>query len=364
MSNPELQALLANLRPRSQASQASTSRISGRDQLPRDPSSPFPSASQIPSTPPPPFSPALSTGNAAPNNALAQNLLSLLNFNQNSSQTAQPATQPQLSTDETSNHARSSRTSRELSDLIARSSSERDTTFINPTSTAPAPAPAPATNLSTQEEHNSDAQPETTYDTPKATPVQAGSQPSQQRGQTQSPTQVQDGSKSMFTYKNPFEALRASRPLTPRTSNPPAAAAPRQPSQDLQPIDSIEDSDMQEELNKAMPDRIKLTPKSRVSTQSISAQWANLGQDVQEQTMPDVNGHGLHTGAAEPPTPNLESAPAAPPAEEEAVEYSDATPADKTVLDEGGGQPRPSNDEERVVTVLSFPVKAFVSTLR
>lgn len=354
MSNPELQALLANLRPRSQASQASTSRISG--QHARDPSSPFASTSQIPSTPPPPFSPALSTGNASatPNNALAQNLLSLLNFNQNSSQPAQPATQPQLSADEISNLTRSPQINRELSDLVARSSSERDSAVINPPSTQ-------AISANTQENHKPDEQPETTYDTQREAPVQATASDMQQNGQTQSSAPAQAGPKSLFTYKNPFEALRASRPLTPRSPNPPAAATPRQPSQDLHPVESIEDSDMQEELNKVMPDRIKLTPKSRVSTQSIPAQVANHGQDVQEETLPDVNGHDVHTGAAEPSTPQVESAPAASAVEEEAVEFTDATSTNKNGLDESSGQPASSGNDERVVTVLSFPVKAFVS---
>ena len=75
MASTDLQALLANLRPRSQASNVS------RD-LSRDPSSTFAPSSQIPSTPPPPFSPVPSTTmqenpTATPS---AQHLLNLLNF--------------------------------------------------------------------------------------------------------------------------------------------------------------------------------------------------------------------------------------------------------------------------------------------
>lgn len=357
MSNPELQALLANLRPRSQASQASTSRISGRDQLPRDPSSPFASSAQIPSTPPPPFSPAPSVGNPTPNNALAQNLLSLLNFNQNSSQPAQSATQSQLPAEEPATFTRSPRANRDISDLVARSSSEGDTSFVNPHPTVP------AAESRAGEEHPTNEQQDAASGLREATSVPAPGSSDQQRDQLQSSAPSQEASKSMFTYKNPFEALRASRPHTPRSNHQPAATASEQPAQAAQeqkPVESIEDSDMQEELNKVMPDRIKLTPKSRVSNHSNSAQMSSPSLGLRDEVLPDINGHGLHTGAAEPPTPQFESVQAVG-STGEAIKSPEPKPAGKTSIDEGGGQPEPSGHEGRVVTVMSFPVKAFVS---
>lgn len=348
MSNPELQALLANLRPRSQASQASTSRVSGRDQLL---SSPFASSAHIPSTPPPPFSPAPSLGGSAPNNALAQNLLSLLNFNQTSTQSAQPGPQPQVPADQST---RSPRTSRDISDLVARSSSERDLSFINPqTSSKP-------TEPNVEEEKPTEVQKEATPTPQQAAPAQATGSFTQQQDQNQNQpsTASQDGPKAMFTYKNPFEALRASRPHTPRSNNLPATPAAAQPTQDQNPVESIEDADMQEELNKIMPDRIKLTPKSRVSTNPMLVNSSS--QEARDDVLPDINGHDPHTEVTEPSASQSESAQFKENPEE-AAKPSDPIPVEQTAVDEGGGQPAPSEQEERVVTVMNFPVKAFVS---
>lgn len=321
MSNPELQALLANLRPRSQASQASNSRVSGRDQLP---SSPFASSAQIPSTPPPPFSPASAVTSSTPNNALAQNLLSLLNFNQISSQPAQAESQQQTSAAE---NIPSPQTAGERSDLVpgpsAESDASLDTWSIKPT----------VTNAEGEE----------------LTAMQ--DEPASTAASQQQDASVQSAAKAMFTYKNPFEALRASRSNTPRTSN--LTSIPARPVQEQDPVDSIEDADMQEELNKIMPDRIKLTPKSRFSAQSTSKQVTPPGQEVE-----DVNGHDLHTEGLEPRTPQFESA--------QAVAAETAKPAgqqstESTTAVEGNEQLETTNAQERVITVMNFPVKAFVS---
>lgn len=253
---------------------------------------------------------------------------------------------------------RSPPTSREVSDLIAKSSSERAASIVQ--SQSPARSALQATEEDTQEENNVNAQQEASHVTHEPNPTQALNLSGQQSeaAQAQSSPATQDIPKPMFTYKNPFEALRASRPYTPRPPQLPVPNPVQDLTQEQKPVQSIEDADLQDELNKAMPDRIKLTPKSRLSRQSTPAQPHVTDQEAEEQSSPAVNGQGQNTGAAEPPTPQFESAETAT---EKNVESAEPIPADKIILDEGGGPPVSGSKEDRVVTVMTFPVKAFVS---
>ena len=84
----------------------------------------------------------------------------------------------------------------------------------------------------------------------------------------QPPTTQPPTGKPIFTYTNPFEALRASRPHTPRA---PQSQAPQSQAQNIanQVLgQSAEVSQAAQGLNQLMADRVKLTPKSRASKPS------------------------------------------------------------------------------------------------
>jgi len=299
----------------------------------RDPSTSFPSASAAPSTPPPPFSPALSTSNPAPANVTAQNLLNLLNFNRPVPQTqaAEPARQTSFPGSPASTARPNPESTFTAADLLARAASSQPR--------SPAPAPAPPT---TRDDTSSNQQ------NPIAPSVK--DQESLTASQVQGESSLPDGNgqKPLFTYKNPFEALRASRPQTPRSSQPQTDNSSQQPfQQEQEPIQSIEEPLLQQDLNQAMPDRVKLMPKSRASRQSTPAQ-----PQANEDHPP------LEVAVAKSPAVEQSTESAI---KEEAIEPTETKPVDSAMHDSGGDMHLTDESAQRIVPVFSFPVKAFVS---
>ncbi|KAK5951174.1 hypothetical protein OHC33_007927 [Knufia fluminis] len=328
MSNPELQALLANLRPRSQASSQNMP-VNHNTNMSRDPSTSFRSNSAIPSTPPPPFSPTPSTSNAAPPNVTAQNLLNLLNFNRSATQnqTAEPVPQSSFSGQQATMARPAQENTFTAADLLARAASSQ------PRSPAPAPSRAGEGRNAIQQEN-------------MAPEVAARESLPTSKMQHEALTPAGEGQSSIFTYKNPFEALRASRPQTPRSTQQPGdKVGQQQIPQEEEPVQSIEEPSLQQGFNQAMPERVKLMPKSRTSRQSTPAQMQVSGTG------------GVPEVAVATPTPLEEPATV----KEDITETAQPKALESELRDTGGGSPPTNGSTERVVPVLSFPVKAFVS---
>lgn len=344
--DPSLQALLANLRPRSQAS---TSNHPDAHNSPRDVSMSLTSTSAGPTSPPPPFSPTLLSSHPGSNAATAQNLLNLLNFGNVAAQAA-PATR---SASESISQGSATRPGQEntftAADLLRRaaatSSVSRSTSVANPQSPGLTPqqpsreVPDDATSAPAASASLAPAFTTTHSDAPQPQPA-----PSSQATQ-----------KPLFTYKNPFDALRASRPHTPQKHHQPTVETPQQetPQKELPqeeiPLQSIEDQPTEEIRDDVMPDRVKLTPKSRAPQSATPAPSNGLekGDQLQEEN---------------PATkPQAESKPILDVATTEVPEQAVVATSEDPMDDTGGSMPPTNGMQQRVVPVLTFPVKAFVS---
>lgn len=346
MSAPDssLQALLANLRPRSQASSAHLPDAVG---TPREASISNLSFTTLPTSPPPPFSPAPSAGNAASQVATAQNLLNLLNFGAQA-QPARSASESISASSATRGTHESSFTAADLLRRAAASSASR----ASPTPRSPA---LPVQNMQHQEPekstepiHNTDT---TSNLAPAFTP-----QPSVEKPQAATPT-GQDTQKPLFTYKNPFEALKASRPHTPQKYHQPTVETPRQET----PIPAApivepqaplnEGSIVEKVLESALPDRTKPAADA-VEAQAAKTEQPNpVEQD--ESIVPETS--------IKPAPPEATSTPANV-AEEAVVEDPPGPEPDLgDKMPETNGVVDSASSGQRIVPVLGFPVKAFVS---
>ena len=358
MSHPDtLQALLANLRPRSQASTPNHENTRSSPMvISRDVSMSNPSASAAHTTPPP-FSPTLTAGNAAPNNATAQNLLNLLNFG-NSAAGIQPTRSTSISGSQRSagrtNQENTTTSTYTAADLLRRaapaSTSSESAQVPNPQSAKPAVEQP-------QQEGSSGMAPANNVHASTGNALDL-SNPNTSQAQTSSP-QAEAPKKPLFTYQNPFEALRASRPRTPRAHQQPSVAAPQQqetPREEV-PVQSVEDPGMQQVFNNALSDRVKLTPRSRTSRQGTPAQSG--GDDLAMETTAEHQPR--QEQAQQEQSSNTQQS-----AEGEATEIQESTmetqeQENPEVHETGNGQVSKDGFGSRVVPVMSFPVKAFVS---
>lgn len=162
------------------------------------------------------------------------------------------------------------------------------------------------------------------------------------------PQTEQESQKSIFTYKNPFEALRASRPHTPKTHQQPTVETPRQetPQRDV-PVASVENHTEITEPSTA--ERVKLQPKSRASRQSTPAHPV---ETVPEPQVKQEEANLTQSDEIDPPPQELT-------AEQSAL--IEAVSSVTKMYDSGGGMPQTNGTSDRVVPVITFPVKAFIS---
>lgn len=356
MSTPDqsLQALLANLRPRSQASTAHYENTNTS----RDVSLTFPPTNTLPTSPPPPFSPVIPTGNAAPTNATAQNLLNLLNFGNSSASSLQAARSNSVSaTHESPPHSTQDNVYNTASLLKRTKPTGTDKAASVSTPQSPAKVTERQKEADTADTSLARSQPSGVISTLTSTASGAVQPEASQANQ--------ETQKTLFTYKNPFEALRASRPHTPRTQAQPVAQ-PQQSSisqeqlneQKLEqiPVPSIEDSVQEETLHDQVSDRVKLTPKSRASRQATPSQPSGLGQELPTRIEDETSFDRPEKMASPEP-------PAYTRADMTNVDSTHSNPLQpsETALHDTGGGSQPNGTAGRVVPVLTFPVKAFVS---
>lgn len=366
MSTPELQALLANLRPRSQASASNVSKEQSRD-----PSASFASASQIPSTPPPPFPTTPSqSAHAAPNTAIAQNLLNLLNFNHSTSagsdhsrdnssrfiqnrSSAQPSHDQAFSAPDQVATFSTSSGNRSALNLHHPSDHHRLQPLRAGISPIESSTPTPHDTTEQQAEVPQVSAVESFHEGDKPTHEQeklgAGETIDRQQQLGSQPLV----SKPIFTYTNPFEALKASRPHTPRAPQSQAQAVAGQVL-----AQSAEVSRAAQELNQIMTDRVKLTPKSRTSKPASLLESSSIGVEEYSEMQPSVLQNG--TAGGEEPLSASAIQKVEDPLTESEIHGQDTAKASAPATLEPNGEPVLPT-EIRVVSVMSFPVKAFVS---
>ena len=290
MSNPELQALLANLRPRYQGQTSSTTQ---------------------------PGAHGTANGNGNAPGVTAQNLLSLLNFNHTPQAQSEAVKSPNLANSSVS--TAKPEPSFTAADLLARAAH----------SARASPAPSSST-----------VRPSTPQASIQNEPTSTKSPPA--------PTASQDISKGIFTYKNPFEALRASRPQTSRAvSN---QTIPQETATNgTKKEEVVEDQETRTPVDKhsltPFTTRSKLTPKTRRSRSSTPV------PESRAEAVPP-------TEPTSDDPPSYSEAPVDVPETKPAPIMSEMSGV--VMTDTGGGQDL-KKGSTRVVPVLSFPVKAFVS---
>ena len=350
MSKNDLQALFANVRPKSRA--PSSTEPAGRDSIRSSAAAPFGSV-----TSPPPFSAvnpqhmpndaSMNPSATPPNTVTGQNLLNLLNFG-TTKHTAAAPTQAPTKAESGSQHSTSGLVASMKSPLAGTPGEDQG-------GGAPKPTPDSAQNgllnlLSmAQSKASKSASIEATPATPKVTEIATKEQGGKEN-------------KPIFTYTNPFESLNASRGATPQPA-PAAAKPPQSPMPRDVPITSIESgSDIQRADSPLyVAERKKLTPRSAS---------ARAGRLAREGSMKSVGTPEPVVKEETSPAPNLPVLPirnanGVPPAEEAVVEQ--VTKGAKASLETGAeewedAEDSPATDHEtRNVPVYNFPIKPFVS---
>lgn len=377
MSTNDLQALFANIRPKS-----------GN---PSKSGTPAPSSAYgvAASRSPPPFptaSPQADSGNKAQNAATAQSLLSLLNFGA----AAQPSTTGTSSQAPapTTTKPESTRTA-SASDLVSRLMSPSAVSSGNgATSSAKLEDEGGGRQAGEASDQGqealmkllSKAQPSRSSRGATAEPPRSGSEQdkpstplpvepalmSTSREANKSQEKAAPESKPLFTYQNPFEQLNPSRQQTPKASTPApkAIASPIFKSLNDIPQPSIEQSDPERRSQSPaeFSTRRKLTPRSvssRLARESSIRSTGNPEPAIKEET----------------PTPRMEELPIrtapesatnAPSAEtQEAAGAAEAVVKEspQVVADEWeDAEESPADEyEPRKVPVYNFPIRPFVS---
>jgi hypothetical protein len=287
MSNTDLQALFANIRPRSRepsssgntntSAQANNAAIAAASPVPQWPSAVNPA--HMPND----ESTSGQTKTASSNAATAQSLLKLLNFGAPASSTAQPATTSPFAN--VAAPKADAQPSVSASDLVAR--------FMSPPTVPAASQPTPPIpsvedtgggSYKPTEEQDNPAQDallkllnknRSTSSSQTASAEHAPAVPAESHKDV-APQSTIEQPKPIFTYKNPFEALNSSRKPTPSLSTP-------QPEPDKSPIFSTAAVD-----RGASPAEIsgrkKLTPRSTSAKIERLARESSVVSETAEPT--------------------------------------------------------------------------------
>jgi hypothetical protein len=391
MSSNDLEALFANIRPRSRdpsssnvppAAPTAARTTSGL-------SSPIPfvagNPARMPNSPPP------------PNNTVnAQSLLNLLNFGTVNPQSPQPATtNPQIqpipaqSSDPTKNMS--------ASDLVARMMSPAAGEAQTPTTTST------SQNKSGGAQERGDG-PETAQSallkllskSRSASSSRAGSaeypntsdqNPAAEAQPVLEPAQIQESKpieqpKPIFTYTNPFEALNNSRKATPAASTP-------QPKAPVSPIFTTPILDRGSSPSDVLSRR-KLTPRSasakveRIAREnSIKSNGTPEPAGAEDSTIPDSTVLPIRPAAGHDPIPEMAQASnvqaeVQPPQEQPVSTREKAAVASAEVGWDPGSKDSPvgaadewedaeesespaPEGEARKIPVYSFPIRPFIS---
>lgn len=347
MSAPDssLQALLANLRPRSQASSSYLpEHVGSPREVPQ-------SVSAVPISPPTSFSPTPSAGNTGPQAATAQNLLNLLNFGAQSQPTRSASESVSASSAPRAGHENSF-TAADLLRRAAASSASRS---------SPAPQ-SPALSVQQTRQQESEEPTEKPQKTDTMNNLAPGSVSETRPEQHQASTPAQDAQTPLFTYKNPFEALKASRPHTPQKYHQPTVETPRQETPQpatlstKSPLPQSNKSLVPEEFDRPLPDRTKL----RFDTVEAQASHSDQPAAMEHNDIATPQARDSQIPSLQEQTTTIDtSANIAEQAVEEHQSGLDASTAE--TIPRTNGQTDGSAPGQRVVPVFGFPVKAFVS---
>lgn len=281
------------------------------------------SAPQLPMTPPPPFSPAPSNTNAASQvNPMARNLLSLLNFNNNVSST---------------DHSRSPPNGHTTSEIppLSQMKPESGPTLSTAQFTGHFQSQSQSIPTAVMPQEIKDL--DDTTDTHAAVQPHLGQSAGHGAAQVSHPSIITP-QKPLFTYKNPFEALRASRPQSAMSTKALSEQHVVPSSVSDQPLaQSTVDEAAQFDPGLYTSDRVKLTPKSRAAK--------GISTDVPTHVNPDTVGittmpRSDHVGSSR--------------------EVEDTHDTHMKVSSAIGPQSATAA-QPRLVQVMTFPVKAFIS---
>ncbi|KAJ9604524.1 hypothetical protein H2200_010637 [Cladophialophora chaetospira] len=429
MSTNDLQALFANLRPKPRDSPAPSHTSNNASHVGHH--SPFTGVSPLPSSPPPPFSTIANEASysqqqmaqpiAAAPSATAQSLLNLLNFGPPTSTLGNPSSRPLSSTGNLPSSEKENgklpapqesrqEMSTSASDLLARYMSppaETRTALKSPFSLEDQGGGGGGSSSTNGRDASQDALLKLLSKAHPGTSA-GGRQTSTERSQTQSdgpnnsqaffgsistpqPTSAASPipeskpstqNQSIFTYKNPFEALNASlsasRAQTPRDDKPTSkpVTADRHYAHLYQSVenghDQAEDSISQTATAEQVAKRKILMPKlpsvSRNATTSreVSVDPAHMSQEAGTEDAAPVE----EVVASAPPevleAQNAKEEIAAEDVNETAQEEGRDIGKAVTQSPDAGDEwedvdGSPTKDETRVVPVYNFPIKPFVS---
>ena len=379
MSTNDLQALFANIRPKSRdPSSSGTPAASAAFGFPpsRSPPPPLP-------TPSSPTDPTNTSSNAAQNSATAQSLLSLLNFGA-AAQNSTNGTSSQQTANTTSKPEPARTVS--ASDLVARLvSPPAASTGSGAISTAKLEDQGGGGSGQSAEPTDpgqdallkllSKAQPARSSRGPSAEPQRSGSEQgkpstpgtaepirtSTSREAKKSEEKSGQESKPLFTYQNPFEQLNASRQQTPKagTPAPKPAASPIFKGLNDVPQPSIEEPEPMHETQSPAPfsARKKLTPRS-------------VSGRLPRESSVRSNGTPEPAIKDETPAPKMEDLPVRTADDVPQAEMQEAAGAAETGAKESpqgaadeweDAEESPAEYEPRKVPVYNFPIRPFVS---
>lgn len=361
MSTTDLQALFANIRPKSRDPAASDVDVTASAQ------SQSTEALGIPTSPPPPFSAvnpqhmpndsSMNSNENSKNTTNQQNLLNLLNFGSNQPASAQTSTPAKPESARTYS----------ASDLVARMMSPpagiqpQAVSPINPEDqgggtpkAAPDSAQAGLLSLLSKAQSKS-SKPSSVVEEKPATPVSAEA--------VATPSQQETGKENqpIFTYTNPFEQLNASRTQTPQVV-PTPTKAPQSPIFKDIPLASIETGSEIRRVHSPseVSARKKLTPRS------ASARAERLARENSTRSVGTPEPAVKEEGSPAPKMTDLPIRTANNDVKVEAAVVDNGKAAAKASPDAGAdewedAEESPASDEPRKVPVYNFPIKPFVS---
>jgi hypothetical protein len=374
-TNTDLQALFANLRPRSQQETNTSS--------PGTPAAPAAFGLPPSTSPPPPFSGnaaaagSNTTGNMVSHNpsnsATAQSLLNLLNFGSNAG--AQSATEQAAPAERSAGHEPTRNVW--ASDLVSLLSPGAGESYPKPTNNGKMEDQGGGGPSKTQEETSQDALLKLLSKAHSKQSSRAASADMQRTASNQSKVATpakqsiipeeapEQSAKPLFTYQNPFEQLNASRQGTPQITERISTRSPIFKNVAEIPQPSIETPDVHRTGSPGHPGRTKLTPRSvsaraeRLARES-SVKSAGTPEPVIKEESSSINMNDLPIRTAEtvPLLSSVQPEPTGQPGVADA--NNNASPA--IGADEWeDAEESPATEEERKVIVYNFPIKPFVS---